>query len=221
MKKGIVILIPLALAITVTMMMAPQVKAADVIIHDDETLNLIKPTEECSELIYAEDGVLTGHYYDNLGDGNGVWLRGLPYGTPTGAVTVQSMAPYSVIYVQFRSSDDNDGIADIYVDDLINPIIRIDSYNRGDWYVEIKDLPNATHTVRVKASDNSDFSDVIVSPHHQTPDIMHTGDLWVWYFCFSTDRVPSLTQWGLIILLVILAGIATWVVLKRRRIVTA
>jgi hypothetical protein len=32
---------------------------------------------------------------------------------------------------------------------------------------------------------------------------------------------PSLTQWGLIALLIILAGIATWVVLKRRRIVTA
>jgi hypothetical protein len=32
---------------------------------------------------------------------------------------------------------------------------------------------------------------------------------------------PSLSQWGLIILLVVLAGIATWVVLKRRRIVTA
>jgi hypothetical protein len=32
---------------------------------------------------------------------------------------------------------------------------------------------------------------------------------------------PSLTQWGLIILLVIMAGIATWVVLKKRRVVTA
>ena len=36
-----------------------------------------------------------------------------------------------------------------------------------------------------------------------------------------TGEGPSLTQWGLIILLVILAGIATWVVLKKRRIVTA
>lgn len=32
---------------------------------------------------------------------------------------------------------------------------------------------------------------------------------------------PSLTQWGLIIMLIVLAGIATWVVLKRRRVVTA
>ena len=35
------------------------------------------------------------------------------------------------------------------------------------------------------------------------------------------EPTPSLTQWGLIILLVIMAGIATWVVLKRRRVVTA
>ena len=35
------------------------------------------------------------------------------------------------------------------------------------------------------------------------------------------ESTPSLTQWGLIILLVVLAGIATWVVLKRRRVVTA
>ncbi len=33
--------------------------------------------------------------------------------------------------------------------------------------------------------------------------------------------IPSLTQWGLIALLTILAGIATWVVLKRKRMVTA
>ena len=44
--------------------------------------------------------------------------------------------------------------------------------------------------------------------------------------CFPVVRCcpppePSLTQWGLIILLVVLAGIATWVVLKRRRVVTA
>jgi hypothetical protein len=32
---------------------------------------------------------------------------------------------------------------------------------------------------------------------------------------------PSLTQWGLITLLIIMAGIATWVVLKKRRVVTA
>ena len=31
---------------------------------------------------------------------------------------------------------------------------------------------------------------------------------------------PSLTQWGLIILLVVLSGIAAWVVLKRRKVVT-
>lgn len=35
------------------------------------------------------------------------------------------------------------------------------------------------------------------------------------------DEVPSLTQWGLIIMLVLLAGIATWVVLRRRRVATA
>lgn len=43
--------------------------------------------------------------------------------------------------------------------------------------------------------------------------------------CFTYDEVrhclkePSLTQWGLIILLVVMAGIATWVVLKKRRVV--
>jgi hypothetical protein len=44
--------------------------------------------------------------------------------------------------------------------------------------------------------------------------------------CFPVVRCcpppePSLTQWGLIALLIIMAGIATWVVLKRRRVVTA
>jgi len=38
--------------------------------------------------------------------------------------------------------------------------------------------------------------------------------------CYSVE-MPTLTQWGLIALLIILASIATWVVLKRRRVVTA
>ena len=38
---------------------------------------------------------------------------------------------------------------------------------------------------------------------------------------FGSADGPSLTQWGLITLLVIMAGIATWVVLKRRRVVAA
>lgn len=33
--------------------------------------------------------------------------------------------------------------------------------------------------------------------------------------------IPTFTQWGLIALLIILAGVATWVVLKRRRVVIA
>lgn len=44
----------------------------------------------------------------------------------------------------------------------------------------------------------------------------------VWGMHEMESRViPTVTQWGLIALLVVLAGIATWVVLKRRRVVTA
>ena len=41
------------------------------------------------------------------------------------------------------------------------------------------------------------------------------------YLEIHIEQAPSITQWGLIALLIIMAGIATWVVLRRRRVVTA
>jgi hypothetical protein len=38
-------------------------------------------------------------------------------------------------------------------------------------------------------------------------------------FVYEGSGTPSLTQWGLIILLIIMASIATWVVFKKRRVV--
>jgi len=58
-----------------------------------------------------------------------------------------------------------------------------------------------------------------VIAHQCAPPIPVTLDLA--FVITGREKVPSLTQWGLIILLVVLAGIATWVVFKRRRVVTA
>jgi hypothetical protein len=55
--------------------------------------------------------------------------------------------------------------------------------------------------------------------HECVPQIPVTLDLA--FVITGREKVPSLTQWGLIILLVVLAGIATWVMLRRRRVVTA
>ena len=191
MKKKFSILLVVVFALTATMMMVSQVKAASIVIHDDPNYAVVKPKAECLETINAADGALWGRCKTQpLGN---VWLLRWPATEPAGRVTVSSTILCTTVYIQFHSSDKNDGVADIYVDDMVNPIVRIDTYMRSHWYVEIGGLSNSLHNVRVRASTNAYFGDVIVSPHHDTPDIANDGDLDVWYFGFGDRPTYTLT----------------------------
>ena len=171
LKKGIMILILLVFAITTTMMMVPQAKAAIVVIHDHPTNPVVKPKGECIEVINAIDGVKEPQWSTPPGGLGNIWLRGI-WGLPRGSTTVSFTKRSTVIYVQYHSSDDNDHNTDIYVDGVL--VARIETYMRGDWYVEIRGLLYTKHTVKVHASD--------------TPPV---GDNDVWYF-----GIPALSPVG-------------------------
>jgi hypothetical protein len=181
-KKRLLVVI-VVFALGGAMMGVRQLNAATVIIHDDPgtSKHVRKAKEQCTEDVNAADGTLGGSTSSQpLGN---VWLL-----NPTGYVTVTSSSDCNVIYIQYHSSDDNDGVSDIYVDDMNNPVVRIDTYARGTWYVEIRDLSNTIHTVKVHASGNSDMTGVIVSPHHGSASL---GDNSVWYFCFGDGALTA------------------------------
>jgi hypothetical protein len=170
-----------------------------VTIHDDTTSvcgecggnpPVQRDTTECTELIYAMNGALAGPWGTPPEGYGNVWLY------PGGSVTVTSTLPSREIYIQYGCSDYNDGVTDIYVDDMVNPLVRIDTYERCDWYVEISGLCPTPHTVKVVASMNANMAGVIPSPHRAVPDL---GDNNVWYFCFGYSAGPSQTApatWG-------------------------
>ncbi|UCF44168.1 MAG: hypothetical protein JSV99_04415, partial [Planctomycetota bacterium] len=181
-KKRLLVVI-VVFALCGAMMGVRQLNAATVIIHDEPGTaeQIRKAKEQCTEDVNAADGTLGGSV--SARPSGDVWLL-----DPTGYVTVTSSSDCNVIYIQYRSSDDNDGVSDIYVDDMNNPLVRIDTYMRGTWYVEIRDLPNTSHTVKVHASGNSDMTGVIVSPEHGSASL---GDNDVWYFCFGDGALTA------------------------------
>jgi hypothetical protein len=151
-----------------------------------------KNQDDCNEVILARNATLAGAWFDP-GEGRGnVWLHG------GGSVAATSTVPCQQIAIQFHCSDYNDGVTDIYVDDMNSPIARIDTYERCDWYVEITDLCPLQHTVKVVASTNSNMVGVVPSPHRATPALGHND---VWYICFGAAGGPSGTRpstWGAI-----------------------
>lgn len=161
-------------------------QASSVTIYDAAGTHVIKDSLSCDHLIYGEDGVGGGYYMLPGPPYNNVWLI-----APTGTMTASSDSLTTAVAIQYHSSDDNDGITDIYVDDMFTPLVRIDTYERGTWYVEISDLPMASHTVKVAASGNSTTTGVVPSPHRLVPAI---GDNDIWYFCFS--NTPTVNPEG-------------------------
>ncbi len=80
-------------------------------------------------------------------EGDVVWLFG------GGNAYVEATATAYTVYIQFPYSDENDGIADVYVDgDLV---ASIDTYMMGWWFLEISNLEYAEHTVRVATREGS------------------------------------------------------------------
>jgi hypothetical protein len=144
-----------------------------------------KDLEDCAEIIYGINGTLAGAWANPGGTLNNVWLHG------GGSVTATSTVPCKQIAIQFHCSDYNDGVTDIYVDDMNTPIARIDTYERCDWYVEITGLCPLRHTVKVVASANSNMTGVCLSPHRTMPALGHND---VWYFCFGAAGGPSATE---------------------------
>lgn len=135
----------------------PRLVALQIVIveHDDPNNDVFYPKEQAHEVIEAEDPrVIRG----------GITYRGgpdSPYIDPSGPVLwlfdstdgisfaeVQSSVPATAVFIQFGWSDSNDGIARILVDG--QEVYRINTLNRGAWYLEISTLPPAQHTVRVE-----------------------------------------------------------------------
>lgn len=193
MRKAFVILVLSVLTITTIVMMAvPQAKAAAVTIYDHPTDPVQKDTTQLGRYwTYADQGILAPQYTDpDLAKPSNIWLRGI-WGLPHGSTTVNSGISCSEIYIQYHASDDNDGVTDIYVDDMVNPIARIDTYMRGDWYVEISGLLYTPHTVKVHASENNNMAGVTPSPHRALPTVANQ-DNDVWYFGFGGIRVGGI-----------------------------
>lgn len=175
----------------------PPTSASQVAIYDAAGTHVFKDSLSCDHLIYGEDGVGGGYCVFPGPPYHNVWLI-----APTGTMTATSDSLTTVVAIQYHSSDGNDGITDIYVDDMGTPLVRIDTYKRGTWYVEISDLPLASHTVKVAASGNSTTTGVVPSPHRLVPAV---GDNDIWYFCFTNaptvapdgepDAANSAAQW--------------------------
>jgi hypothetical protein len=168
-------------------------EGVSVTIHD-AAASVVKDTNECEEWVYAASCNLSGQY--SIRADSNVWLRGI-FGEPYGSATYTSTIACRAVYVQYHSSDYNDGITDIFVDDMVNPLVRIDTYNRGHWYVEIRGLSYTTHTVKVGPSHNSDWTNVIPSPHGQAcdPEGDHPDcDNDFWYFCFGPSETGTGTS---------------------------
>ncbi len=177
-RVRVVLLVAAALLLTAQ---APAL-AARVAVYDPPSGHAIKDHGDCLEVIDGEDGIASGSYHRPGAPYYNIWLY-----TPTGCVATSSDSLVSVVCVQYHSSDSNDGISDIYVDDMSSPLVRVDTYLRGSWYVEISDLPLAQHDVKVCASGNSSIAGVIPSPHRVTPAL---GDNDVWNFCFGNIPTP-------------------------------
>jgi hypothetical protein len=98
-----------------------------------------KDKAACDEIQEAESG--SGVYDMNGHSPDHIWLR------PGNWVQVTSTVAATTAYIQFPYSDENDGVADIYVDG--HKITSINTIMNGWWFLEIDGLPNTTHTVKV------------------------------------------------------------------------
>lgn len=93
-------------------------------------------------------------------------------------------------------TDVRGAVTDIYVDDMVNPIARIDTYERCDRYVQIENLCQIPHTMKVEASTDGNMAGVIPNPHRPVPGLWDND---VWYFCFGNAGGPARTKpttWG-------------------------
>jgi len=156
--------------------------AARVAIYDDPGAHVLRDSTDCVELVYGGNGTGSGSYYPVGPPYHNVWLS-----PPNGAMAASSDSVTTVICIQYHSSDGNDGISEIYIDGSPDPLVRVDTYRRGVWYVEVSQLTAGPHSVMVLASGDSSPLGVVPSPHRTSPA---TGDNDVWYFCFSNATTP-------------------------------
>ncbi|MCX6760029.1 MAG: hypothetical protein NTW46_01650 [Candidatus Nealsonbacteria bacterium] len=143
------------------------VSAAEIIIHDDGPNGpndpygpgFSKDRAECVQVIEAEDGIITGWvgYFGSKPANQHLYLLG-----DGSSVTVTSTEKTNVIYIQSSGSDYNDNNADYYVDGQL--VTAVNTWMRGNWYLEIRDIGNKEHTVTV-----------VANPGHVNLD----------YFCFG------------------------------------
>ena len=143
-----------------------------VIIHDHPTESVIKPKDECVEVINGADGTAGGDTIKHGSPNYNIWLYG---GGDPGWVQVNSAIASNVIYIQYHGSDANDGYTYIYVDGVLASS-DIYTQNMGSWYVEIRGLPMARHTVKVGAFGPGG----------------HPDDNDVWYFGFGAPAVGGI-----------------------------
>lgn len=157
----------------VLLSLATMVSAAEIIIHDDGPNGpndpygpgFSKDRAECVQVIEAEDGVTTGWvgYFGQKPNNQHLYLLG-----DGSSVTVTSTVKTNVIYIQSSGSDYNDSNAEYYVDGQL--VTTVDTWMRGNWYLEIRDIGNKEHTVTV-----------VAAPGHVNLD----------YFCFGDVKTDN------------------------------
>lgn len=97
------------------------------------------------EVLEAEDGQVTrSGSYGYSPDGKVVWLMG-------GWLEARFSRPATAVYIQFNSSDHNDGYAKVYVDGTYYGSFQ--TRNKGHNYIRVVNLPAVAHTVRVENSE--------------------------------------------------------------------
>lgn len=102
-----------------------------------------------TQVIEAEGGQAVRQGTWNLSpDGKTVYLV-------NGSVKATFTRQETSVYIQFKSCDQNDGYAEVYVDGTFYG--KQDTRNQGHYVCEVTNLPNTTHTVEVRTGGNGDL----------------------------------------------------------------
>ena len=107
--------------------------------------------------------------------------------------------PSRTIRVQFGDADNNDGLADIFVDDVLE--FSIDTRNQGFFTAIGTGLAPTAHTVRIQTRATVD-------------------DLILDYVAIDTTTIPTVSAWGLVALTLLMLVAGTLAVAMRRSVAT-
>jgi hypothetical protein len=130
-------------------------------------------------------------------------------------ITTRVFAPNQIGQIPAEMDEDQD--IEMTVTGHAVTVVGISQLANGNWEIVFQDdlKQGQTTGLRIESSTYDPNQGKFVS------GALSSRTLYDFVVECPIEPTPSLTQWGLIILLMVMAGIATWVVLKRRKVVTA